>query len=106
MAFVAGQNLEQLVQRARKRRIDLPLEFSCRLATDVLLALHYAHGFVEPATGNHRHGGAVPGQGAGARAGADQAAAPPALSQELRRPTTSSAMTREMGCPSFHSTSR
>lgn len=51
MEFVAGQNIEQIIQRARKRKVPLPPEFSCRMATDVLLALHYAHGFVEPATG-------------------------------------------------------
>ncbi|MDP3156912.1 MAG: serine/threonine-protein kinase [Archangium sp.] len=51
MEFVAGQNLEQIIQRARKRKVPLPPEFSGRMATDVLLALHYAHGFVEPATG-------------------------------------------------------
>lgn len=51
MEFVAGQNLEQIIQRARKRKVPLPPEFTGRMATDVLLALHYAHGFVEPATG-------------------------------------------------------
>ena len=51
MEFVAGQNVEQIVRRARKRKVRLPLEFVGRLANDVLLALHYAHGFVEPASG-------------------------------------------------------
>src|SRR4051812_46199741 len=42
MEFVAGQNLEQILQRARKRKVVLPPEFVCRIGTDVLLALHYA----------------------------------------------------------------
>ena len=51
MEFVAGQNVEQIVRCARKKKVPLPLEFVGRLANDVLLALHYAHGFVEPASG-------------------------------------------------------
>ena len=51
MEFVAGQNLEQIIHRARARKVALPPEFVCRLAHEVLLALHFAHGFVEPATG-------------------------------------------------------
>jgi serine/threonine protein kinase len=51
MEFVAGQNLEQIIQRARKRGVPLPPEFVCRMANDVLVALHYAHGFSEPSTG-------------------------------------------------------
>ncbi len=51
MEFVAGQNLEQIVKRAKKRGITLPIEFIARMANDLLLALHYAHGFIEPSTG-------------------------------------------------------
>ena len=51
MEFVAGQNLEQIVKRAKKRGVALPPEFVVRMANDLLLALHYAHGFVEPSTG-------------------------------------------------------
>ena len=51
MEFVAGQNLAQVIRRALGRKVTIPPEFICRLANDVLLALHYAHGFVEPSTG-------------------------------------------------------
>ncbi|MDP1827044.1 MAG: serine/threonine-protein kinase [Archangium sp.] len=51
MEFVAGQNLAQVIRRAQARKVPIPPEFICRLANDVLLALHYAHGFVEPSTG-------------------------------------------------------
>ena len=51
MEFVAGQNLEQIIRRARKRNVPLAAEFTCRVASEVLLALHYAHAFVEPSTG-------------------------------------------------------
>ncbi len=51
MEFVAGQNLDQLISRAHKRALAVPVEFTCRVAHDVLLALHSAHGFVEPSTG-------------------------------------------------------
>ncbi len=51
MEFIAGQNLEQIIKRARARSIALPEEFTCRLAHDVLIALQSAHAFVDPATG-------------------------------------------------------
>ncbi|MDP2271951.1 MAG: serine/threonine-protein kinase [Archangium sp.] len=51
MEFIAGQNLEQIIKRARARAIPLPEEFTCRLAHDVLIALQSAHSFVDPATG-------------------------------------------------------
>jgi serine/threonine-protein kinase len=51
MEYIAGQNLEQLVKRARARNIEIPAGFTCRVAHDVLLALHSAHAFVDPATG-------------------------------------------------------
>ncbi len=52
MEFVAGQNLEQIVHRARSRKVTLPIGFICRVAHEMLMALHFAHGFVEPATGH------------------------------------------------------
>ncbi len=51
MEFVAGQNLEQVVERARATGVPLPLGFACRVVHDVLLGLHSAHTFVEPTTG-------------------------------------------------------
>jgi serine/threonine-protein kinase len=51
MEFISGQNLEQIVRRARKRKVPLPPEFVGRIAHEVLLALHFAHAFVEPSTG-------------------------------------------------------
>ncbi len=51
MEYIAGQNLEQIVKRARSRGIVLPPEFTCRLAHDVLIALQSAHAFIDPATG-------------------------------------------------------
>ena len=51
MEFISGQNLEQIARRARKRKVPLPPEFVGRIAHEVLLALHFAHAFVEPSTG-------------------------------------------------------
>ena len=51
MEFVAGQNLEQIIQRAKARKVPIPLGFTCRVAHELLMALHFAHGFVEPASG-------------------------------------------------------
>jgi serine/threonine-protein kinase len=51
LEYVAGQNLAQIMRRARDRNVELPLGFSCRIIHDVLRALHSAHQFVEPATG-------------------------------------------------------
>ena len=51
MEYIAGQNLEQLVKRARTRGLAIPPAFACRVAHDVLLALHSAHAFVDPASG-------------------------------------------------------
>ncbi|HEY0880572.1 MAG TPA: serine/threonine-protein kinase, partial [Archangium sp.] len=51
MEFVAGQNLEQLSVRAKARKVTLPVGFTARVAYEVLMGLHSAHGFVEPATG-------------------------------------------------------
>lgn len=51
MEFVAGQNLAQITRRAQARRVPLPIGFTCRVVHDVLLGLHSAHHFVEPASG-------------------------------------------------------
>ncbi len=51
MEFVSGQNLEQLIKRAAKREVPIPVGFACRVIRDSLLGLHYAHHFTEPSTG-------------------------------------------------------
>ena len=48
MEFIAGQNLEQVIKRAAKRNIELPIGFAARVVRDTCLGLHYAHHFVEP----------------------------------------------------------
>ena len=48
MEFISGQNLEQIVKRAAKRQVLLPIGFSARVVRDACLALHYAHHFTEP----------------------------------------------------------
>ncbi len=51
MEFIAGQNLEQTIKRAAKREVAIPIGFAARVIRDTCLALHYAHHFVEPSTG-------------------------------------------------------
>jgi serine/threonine protein kinase len=51
MEFVPGQNLEQVVRRAAKDRVAIPIGFAARVMRDTCLALHSAHSFVEPGTG-------------------------------------------------------
>jgi serine/threonine-protein kinase len=48
MEFIAGQNLEQLVKRAAKREMPIPVGFAARVVRDTLLGLHYAHHFTDP----------------------------------------------------------
>jgi|APLak6261679142_1056127.scaffolds.fasta_scaffold00001_154 serine/threonine-protein kinase len=51
MEFIAGQNVEQIIGRAKAQRLAIPLGFTTRLAYEVLLALHFAHSFVDPVSG-------------------------------------------------------
>lgn len=51
MEFLAGQNLEQVLKRAAKREVAIPVGFAARVVRDTALALHYAHHFVDPSTG-------------------------------------------------------
>ncbi len=51
MEFVSGQNLEQIVKRAAKRQVAIPVGFAARVVRDTCLALHSAHAFTEPGTG-------------------------------------------------------
>jgi serine/threonine-protein kinase len=48
MEFIAGQNLEQVIKRAAKREVPIPVGFACRVVHDTCLALHYAHHFTDP----------------------------------------------------------
>lgn len=51
MEFIAGQNLEQVLKRAAKKEVPIPVGFAARVIRDTSLALHYAHHFQEPSTG-------------------------------------------------------
>jgi serine/threonine-protein kinase len=51
MEYVPGNTLAQITYRARARQVALEPGFGCRVMYDVLLGLHYAHHFVEPASG-------------------------------------------------------
>lgn len=48
MEFIAGQNLNQVMEACVLRRSPPPLGFTGRVARDVALALHYAHTFTDP----------------------------------------------------------
>ncbi|MEW5741738.1 MAG: protein kinase [Myxococcota bacterium] len=48
MEFIAGQNLEQVIKRAAKREVPIPVGFACRVVHDTCLGLHYAHHFTDP----------------------------------------------------------
>ncbi|AKJ04914.1 serine/threonine protein kinase [Archangium gephyra] len=48
MEFLAGQNLEQILQASLKQQRPLPLGFSARAVRDACLGLHYAHHFTDP----------------------------------------------------------
>ncbi|HEY0097198.1 MAG TPA: protein kinase, partial [Archangium sp.] len=48
MEFIAGQNLEQILQASLKQQRPLPLGFSARVVRDACLGLHYAHSYTDP----------------------------------------------------------
>ena len=48
MEFIAGQNLEQVIKRAAKRELPIPVGFAARVVRDTALGLHYAHHFTDP----------------------------------------------------------
>ena len=48
MEFIAGQNLEQVIKRAAKRELAIPVGFAARVVRDCALGLHYAHNFTDP----------------------------------------------------------
>ncbi|WP_375765832.1 protein kinase [Archangium gephyra] len=47
MEFIAGQNLEQILQASLKQQRPLPLGFAARAVRDACLGLHYAHHFTD-----------------------------------------------------------
>jgi len=47
MEFISGQNLEQLIKRAKKRDVQIPIGFGARVVRDACLGLHYAHHFTD-----------------------------------------------------------
>ncbi len=49
MEFIAGQNLALLWKAARRAGVQPPVPISCRIVRDLVLALHAAHTFVDPA---------------------------------------------------------
>ncbi len=51
MEFIAGQNLQQVIQRAAKTQTPIPVGFAARVIRDTCLGLHYAHQFRDPASG-------------------------------------------------------
>ncbi|MCA2980569.1 MAG: protein kinase, partial [Myxococcaceae bacterium] len=51
MEFISGQNLEQLLKRAARREVPIPVGLAARVVRDTALALHYAHQFTDPSTG-------------------------------------------------------
>ncbi len=48
MEFIPGQNLNQVTAACLRRAHPVPFGFSCGMARDVCLALHYAHTFMDP----------------------------------------------------------
>jgi serine/threonine-protein kinase len=48
MEFIAGQNLEQIVKRAAKLEVPIPVGFAARVVRDACMGLHYAHTFKDP----------------------------------------------------------
>lgn len=51
MEFVDGKNLRQLLARADKVKLRIPLEISCFMISEALKGLDYAHHFLDERTG-------------------------------------------------------
>jgi serine/threonine protein kinase len=51
MEFVDGKNVRQLLARADKKRIKIPIQFSCYMVSEACKGLEYAHNFADPKTG-------------------------------------------------------
>jgi serine/threonine protein kinase len=51
MEFVDGKNLRQLLARADKLKLRIPLEVACYMVSEALKGLDYAHNFIDDRTG-------------------------------------------------------
>lgn len=51
MEFVDGRNARQMLARADKRKVKIPIELSCFLVSEVAKGLEYAHNFSDEKTG-------------------------------------------------------
>lgn len=51
MEFVDGRNMRQLLARADKLKIRIPIEFACYMIAEAAKGLDYAHTFVDQKTG-------------------------------------------------------
>jgi serine/threonine protein kinase len=51
MEFVDGKNLRQLLARADKHKVRIPIEFACYMIAEAAKGLEYAHTFVDDKTG-------------------------------------------------------
>ncbi len=51
MEFVDGKNLRQLLARADKQKVRIPIEIACYILAEAAKGLEYAHSFVDERTG-------------------------------------------------------
>jgi len=51
MEFMDGKNIRQLLARADKKKVRLPIEVACYLVSEAAKGLDYAHNFVDEKTG-------------------------------------------------------
>jgi serine/threonine protein kinase len=51
MEFVDGKNLRQLLARADKQKVRIPIEMACYILAEAAKGLEYAHSFVDERTG-------------------------------------------------------
>lgn len=51
MEFVDGRNARQMLARADKRKVKIPIELSCFLVSEVAKGLEYAHNYSDEKTG-------------------------------------------------------
>lgn len=51
MEFVDGRNLRQVLARADKKKVKIPIELACHLVAEAAKGLEYAHNFIDEKTG-------------------------------------------------------
>jgi hypothetical protein len=51
MEFVDGRNLRQVLARADKKKIKIPIEIACHVVAEAAKGLEYAHNFIDEKTG-------------------------------------------------------